>query len=53
MRYYIGGDVSVDNFKLVITLFLILIVIMLSSYRVLMFLRWEGIGVMSMILIGY
>jgi len=39
VRYYIRGDVSIDNFKLVITLFLILIVLILSSYRMLIFLR--------------
>jgi len=37
--YYIRGDVSSENFKLVIILFLTLIVLILSSYRILIFLR--------------
>lgn len=37
--YYMGGDVSNENFKLVILIFLILIVLMLSSFGVLIFLR--------------
>lgn len=35
--YYIGGDVSNENFKLLKVLFLRLIVLMLLSYRVVMF----------------
>lgn len=37
--YYMGGDVSNENFKLVILIFLILIVLILSSFGVLIFLR--------------
>jgi len=37
--YYMGRDVSSENFKLVILIFLILIVLMLSSFGVLIFLR--------------
>lgn len=36
--YYMGGDVSNENFKLVILIFLMLIVLMLSSFGVLIFL---------------
>lgn len=39
VRYYMGGDVSNENFKLVMLIFLILIVLMLSSFGVLIFLR--------------
>lgn len=53
VRYYIGGDVSSENFKLLKVLFLRLIVLILLSYRVVMFIGWEGIGVISMCLIGY
>lgn len=53
VSYYIMGDVSVDNFKLVKLVFLGLIVLILSSYNILMFLRWEGIRVISIILIRY
>merc|ERR1712157_6160 len=53
VRYYIGGDVSNENFKLLKVLFLGLIVLMLLSYRVVMFVGWEGIGVMSICLIRY
>lgn len=53
VRYYMRGDVSNDNFKLVMLLFLILMVLILSSCNILIFLRWEGIGVMSIILIRY
>merc|ERR1712176_46404 len=51
--YYIGGDVSSENFKLLKALFLRLIVLMLLSYRVVIFIRWEGIRVISMCLIRY
>lgn len=51
--YYIGGDVSSDNFKLLKILFLGLIIFMLSSYGLVMFIGWEGIRVMSMMLIRY
>ena len=51
--YYIMDDVSVDNFKLVKLLFLSLIVLILSSVGIVIFLRWERIRVMSIILIGY
>merc|ERR1712157_305163 len=51
--YYIRGDVSNENFKLLKVLFLRLIVLMLLSYRVVMFIGWEGIRVMSICLIGY
>lgn len=37
--YYMGRDVSNENFKLVILIFLILIVLMLSSFGVIIFLR--------------
>merc|ERR1712003_268973 len=53
VEYYIGGDVSSENFKLLKVLFLRLIVLMLVSYRVVIFVRWEGIRVISMCLIGY
>jgi len=51
--YYIGGDVSSENFKLLKVLFLRLIVLILVSYRVVIFIRWEGIRVISICLIGY
>jgi len=51
--YYIGGDVSNENFKLLKVLFLGLMVFMLTSFGVVIFIGWEGIGVMSMCLIGY
>lgn len=51
--YYMRGDVSNDNFKLLKILFLGLMIFILSSYGLLMFIGWEGIGVISMILIGY
>merc|ERR1711933_581809 len=50
--YYIGSDVSNENFKLLKVLFLRLIVLMLLSYRVVMFIRWERIRVISICLIG-
>jgi len=53
VRYYIGEDVSSENFKLLKVLFLRLMVLMLISYRIVMFIRWEGIGVISICLIGY
>jgi len=37
--YYIRGDVSSENFKLLKVLFLRLMVLMLVSYRVVMFIR--------------
>jgi len=37
--YYIGGDVSSENFKLLKVLFLRLMVLMLVSYRVVIFVR--------------
>jgi len=51
--YYIRRDISNENFKLLKVLFLRLIVLMLVSYRVVIFVRWEGIRVISMCLIGY
>jgi len=51
--YYIGRDVSNENFKLLKVLFLRLMVLILISYRVVIFIRWEGIGVMSICLIRY
>jgi len=39
VRYYIGGDVSSENFKLLKVLFLRLMVLMLVSYRVVIFIR--------------
>jgi len=53
VRYYIGRDVSIDNFKLLKILFLGLIIFMLNSYGLVIFIGWEGIGVMSMMLIRY
>jgi len=53
VRYYIGGDVSNENFKLLKVLFLRLMVLILVSYRVVMFIGWEGIGVISICLIRY
>jgi len=53
VRYYIEGDVSNGNFKLLKLLFLRLMVLILTSFRVLIFLGWEGIRVMSICLIGY
>jgi len=37
--YYIGGDVSNENFKLLKVLFIRLMVLMLVSYRVVIFIR--------------
>lgn len=51
--YYIGRDVSSGNFSLLKILFLGLMVLILISFRVLIFVRWEGIGVISICLIGY
>jgi len=51
--YYMRDDVSSDNFKLVMLIFLSLIVFILSTGGVLMFLRWEGIRIISILLIGY
>jgi len=53
VRYYMGGDVSSENFKLLKVLFLRLMVLMLISYRVVIFIGWEGIRVISMCLIRY
>jgi len=53
VRYYIDGDVSNNSFKLLKLLFLRLMVLILTSFRILIFLGWEGIGVMSICLIGY
>jgi len=53
VRYYIGGDVSNENFKLLKVLFLGLIIFMLTSFGVVIFVGWEGIGVMSICLIRY
>jgi len=53
VSYYIVGDVSYDNFKLVKLTFLGLMVLILSSSNVLIFLGWEGIGVISIMLIRY
>jgi len=39
VRYYIGGDVSSESFKLLKVLFLRLMVLMLVSYRVVIFIR--------------
>jgi len=39
VRYYIRGDVSNESFKLLKVLFLRLMVLMLVSYRVVMFVR--------------
>jgi len=53
VRYYIGGDVSSENFKLLKVLFLGLMIFILTSFGVVIFIGWEGIGVMSICLIGY
>lgn len=53
VRYYIGMDVSKRNFEMIMLIFLTLIILILKSIRILMFLRWEGIGVISMLLIAY
>lgn len=39
VRYYIGRDISSENFKLLKVLFLRLMVLMLMSYRVVIFIR--------------
>jgi NADH:ubiquinone oxidoreductase subunit 5 (subunit L)/multisubunit Na+/H+ antiporter MnhA subunit len=51
--YYIRGDVSNENFKVLKVLFLGLMVLMLVSYRMVIFIGWEGIGVISICLIRY
>lgn len=51
--YYMRGDVSSENFKLLKLIFLGLIIFILSSFGLLMFVGWEGIGVISIMLIGY
>jgi len=51
--YYMGGDVSNENFKLLKVVFLGLMVLILISYGVVMFIRWERIGVISICLIRY
>lgn len=51
--YYIEGDVSSDNFKLLKVLFLGLMIFILTSFGVVMFIGWEGIGVISICLIRY
>merc|ERR1712157_46296 len=51
--YYIGRDVSSENFKLLKVSFLRLMVLILVSYGIVMFVRWEGIRVISICLIGY
>jgi len=51
--YYMGGDVSSENFKLLKVLFLSLMIFILTSFGVVMFIGWEGIGVMSICLIRY
>jgi len=53
VSYYMGGDVSSENFKLLKLIFLGLIIFILSSFGLLMFVGWEGIGVISIMLIGY
>lgn len=53
VRYYIAGDVSMMSFQFLIVVFLGFMVLILSSSRMLIFLRWEGIGVMSICLIRY
>jgi len=51
--YYMRGDVSNENFKLLKVTFLGLMVLILISYGVVMFVRWERIGVISICLIRY
>jgi NADH:ubiquinone oxidoreductase subunit 5 (subunit L)/multisubunit Na+/H+ antiporter MnhA subunit len=51
--YYMGNDVSSEGFKLLKVLFLGLMVLILVTYGVIMFIGWEGIGVISICLIGY
>lgn len=53
VQYYMDSDVSNENFKLVIIMFLLLMILILSSYNILIFVRWERIGVISILLIGY
>jgi len=53
VSYYIIGDVSNDSFKLLKVMFLRLIIVMLNSFRLMMFIGWEGIRVISIMLIGY
>merc|ERR1712187_791776 len=53
VSYYMRGDVSSDNFKLLKVLFLGLMVFILTSFRVVIFIGWEGIGVISICLIRY
>jgi len=53
VSYYMGSDVSSENFKLLKLIFLGLMIFILSSFGLLMFVGWEGIRVMSMMLIGY
>merc|ERR1712178_63088 len=51
--YYMSDDVSSENFKLLKLVFLGLIIFMLCSFGLLMFVGWEGIGVISIMLIRY
>lgn len=53
VSYYMRGDVSNNNFKLLKMLFLRLIIFILTSFGVVIFIGWEGIRVMSMCLIRY
>jgi NADH:ubiquinone oxidoreductase subunit 5 (subunit L)/multisubunit Na+/H+ antiporter MnhA subunit len=48
-----GNDVSSESFKLLKVLFLGLMVFILITYGIIMFIGWEGIGVISICLIGY
>jgi len=51
--YYIFRDVRYLKFILIFQIFTLLMIIMLSSQYLVMFVRWEGIGLISFLLIGY
>lgn len=51
--YYLLGDVAVGVFNVVYMVFISRIILLLTSYALIMFLRWEGIRLISIILISY
>lgn len=51
--YYMAGDVRYLNFVTIFQIFTLLIILILSSQYLLMFVRWEGIGLISFLLIRY
>jgi len=51
--YYLDGDVAVGVFNIVYITFIIGIVLLLMSYYLVIFLRWERIRLMSILLISY